>query len=121
MQDSSIILISQIFYRNIVCKEQSLSDSERALSCLCKEELASIIGVRDKLPTTRDMMHLMQFIAKSGFEYTDMFVKRKFQSNTEIVYTIGYMFRDASFDVHIETEYFEGKELVHAGILIDLE
>lgn len=119
-------LLAQILYRNNFCKQNISSDTEVSFLSICTEELRSVTGDREKMPSTDDLEKVILFIRNCGFDYFNMYIKRKDQNGFETVYTFGYLDKPNEFGVHVEHEQCLGQDgrqhdIVHIGILFDIE
>lgn len=109
-------IIAEVIYDNTVFRFTVSNSVDMAKMNIAIEELSALLGMRDKMPSEKDMLSLVQFLEKIGFDFNQLYIKNKVAANGEIVYTIGFVNNNCVVDIHIEYE----KNIIHAGILVEM-
>ena len=109
-------IIIETIYDNTVFKFSVASAMEKSKSNIAIEELGSLLKLRKQLFSEKDMISLIRFIDKIGFDFNQLFVVEKVSSHGEIIYTLGFINSNTTVDVHIE---YDGN-VIHAGIIMDM-
>lgn len=92
---------------------ESSDPAERATLSATFDEIGALLKLREPTISVKNMWGLLKFLVSLGIECSDMYIVSRRSSGREVIYKIGYLSQEKTFDVITE----DAGEDVNVGIM----